>query len=87
MKMSVRAERGIIRKSLDSSRQMMHVALVVPTDISGRAMVADVKGFLLEVEHFHHSPFVQVNSFQYLQLHPLYEGTYLVPKWQWDGKP
>lgn len=51
MKMSTRAERGKIHvcKLLDSLRHMMYVALVFPTDITGRAIVAEVKGFLREV--------------------------------------
>lgn len=42
MKMSARAEHGIICKPLDFARQMMHIAIVFPTDITGRAKVADV---------------------------------------------
>lgn len=39
----------MLLKLFDSLRQMMQVALVFPTDITERANVADVEGFLLEV--------------------------------------
>ena len=52
MKMYARNECGIMRKPLDSLRQMMHVALVFPTDITGRVIVADVE----ELSHYHQLP-------------------------------
>lgn len=40
---------GMLLKLFDSLRQMMQVTLVFPTDITERANVADVEGFLREV--------------------------------------
>lgn len=39
----------MLPKLFDSFRQMMQVTLVYPTDITERANVADVEGFLREV--------------------------------------
>lgn len=41
--------RGMLLKLFDSLRQMMQVTLFFPTDITERANVADVDGFLRKV--------------------------------------
>lgn len=80
MKMSARADFGIICKPLDFARQMMHIAIVFPTDITGRAKVADVFYVKFEREIW---TYVQLNSFQYLQIHLCYMR---VRTWFRDGK-
>lgn len=45
MKMYARAERVMLRKPFDSLRQIMHVGLVFPTEITGIVVFVHVEGF------------------------------------------
>lgn len=74
------AEHGIICKPLDSAQQMMHIAIVFQTNITGRAKVAAVFPYNLNVRS---TKLLSVFTDTSL----LYEGTYLVSGWQGDEKP
>lgn len=44
------------RKPFDSLRQIMHVALVFPTEMTGRVMFVDVE--FEKFKHYHHSLYI-----------------------------
>lgn len=53
------------RKPFDSLRQMMHVALVFTTEITGYMMFVNVEGLYEAFENCHYSLYIQLNPFPY----------------------